>query len=302
MSARDCVTENLVFRNGSLRNEIIDSSRKVLLHIRILPLQRQNAKKKAFCLCLSLNLSAAAGTSIHSLGFDCGDFSVISVRSSGGYVAGLCIPEWDRAFTGGIRRWIQNPNRCADEYLDGIQDFIEFARRHNSGATRIRCPCRRCNNTLWETIENVGFHLVRNGMIETNSIWNLHGEQLDHASSSNATKVANVETIVDPNDKVMDIIHDAFPFASTNINQEGEDDVPTPIDSAEFEQYEKLLKNANQELYPGCESFSVLTAIVELMHGKIKYRISNLCFDYFLGVVKRMLPTDNCLPKDHKQA
>ncbi|BBH09180.1 hypothetical protein Prudu_021604 [Prunus dulcis] len=171
------------------------------------------------------------------------------------------------------RRWIQNPNRCADEYLDGIEDFIEFARRHNPGATRIRCPCRRCNNTLWETIENVGFHLVRNGMIETYSIWNLHGEQLDHASSSNATRMDSVEPIVDPNDQVMDIIQDAFPFASTNINHEREDDVPTPIDSAEFEQYEKLLKNANQELYPGCESFSVLTAIVELMHGKIKYPI-----------------------------
>ncbi|KAI5342853.1 hypothetical protein L3X38_010729 [Prunus dulcis] len=200
------------------------------------------------------------------------------------------------------RRWIQNPNRCADEYLDGIEDFIEFARRHNPSATRIRCPCRRCNNTFWETIENVGFHLVRNGMIETYSIWNLHGEQVDHASSSNAPRVDNVEPIVDPNDQVMGIIHDAFPFVSTNINQEGEDDVPTPIDSAEFEQYEKLLKNANQELYPGCESFSVLTAIVELMHEKIKYRMSNLCFDYFLGVFKRMLPTDNCLPKDHKHA
>ncbi|BBH02355.1 hypothetical protein Prudu_012894 [Prunus dulcis] len=176
------------------------------------------------------------------------------------------------------RRWIQNPTRCADEYLDGIEDFIEFARRHNPGATRIRCPCRRCNNTLFETIENVGFHLVRNGMIETYSIWNLHGEQGDHASSSNAPRVDNVEPIVDPNDQVMGIIQDAFPFASTNINQEGEDDVPTPIDSAEFEQYEKLLKNANQELYPGCESFSVLTAIVELMHkrallaGRVNYR------------------------------
>ncbi|CAL9025555.1 unnamed protein product [Prunus brigantina] len=122
-----------------------------------------------------------------------------------GWYVGLWIPEWDRALTGGIR-WIQNPNRCADEYLDGIEDFIEFARRHNPGATRIRCPCRRCNNTLWETTENVEFHLVRNGMIETYSIWNLHGEQLDHASSSNATRVDNVEPIVDPNDQVMDII------------------------------------------------------------------------------------------------
>ncbi|CAL2231016.1 unnamed protein product [Prunus armeniaca] len=200
------------------------------------------------------------------------------------------------------KRWIHNPNRCADEYLDGIEDFIEFARRHNPGATRIRYLCRRCNNTLWETIENVGFHLVRNGMIETYSIWNLHREQLDHVSSSNATRVDNVEPIVDPNDQVMDIIQDAFPFTLTNINHEGEDDVPTPIDSAEFEQYEKLLKNANQELYPRCESFSVLTAIVELMHGKIKYRMSNLCFDYFLGFCKRMLPMDNCLLKKHKHA
>ncbi|CAL2278288.1 unnamed protein product [Prunus armeniaca] len=149
------------------------------------------------------------------------------------------------------RRWIQNPNRCAYEYLDGIEDFIEFARRHNPGATRIRCPCRRCNNTLWETIENVGFHLVRNGMIETYSIWNLHGEQLEHASSSNATRVDNVQPIVDANDQVMDIIQDVFPFASTNMNQEEQDDVPTPIDSAEFEQYEKLLKKCQPRVIPG---------------------------------------------------
>ncbi|KAI5324343.1 hypothetical protein L3X38_033416 [Prunus dulcis] len=29
------------------------------------------------------------------------------------------------------RRWIQNLTRCADEYLDGIENFIEFARTHN---------------------------------------------------------------------------------------------------------------------------------------------------------------------------
>ncbi|CAL8132482.1 unnamed protein product [Prunus armeniaca] len=183
------------------------------------------------------------------------------ISCSRSYVTGLCVSEWDMALTGGIRRWIQNPNRCADEYLDGIEDFIEFARRHNPGATRIRCPCRGCNDTLWETIENVGFHLVRNGMIETYNIWNLHGEQLDNVLPSNATRVDNVEPIVDPNEQVMDIINDAFPFALTNINQEGEDDVPTPTDSAEFEQSEQLLQNANQELYLECESFSVLTAI-----------------------------------------
>ncbi|XP_021814679.1 TMV resistance protein N-like [Prunus avium] len=104
------------------------------------------------------------------------------------------------------RMWIQNPNRCADEYLDGIEDFIHFARSHNPGETRIWCPCRRCNNMLWETIETVRFHLVRNGMIETYSTWNHHGEQLDIGLSSRATRVDNVEPIVDPNEQVMDII------------------------------------------------------------------------------------------------
>ncbi|CAL9004841.1 unnamed protein product [Prunus brigantina] len=113
------------------------------LHLWILPLQRENAKFFKTSLCVLC---------FPSCKFSVGDLRIMS------------------------RRWIHNLNRCADEYLDGIEDFIEFARRHNSGATRIRCPCRRCNNTLWETMENVGFHLVMNGMIETYSIWNLHGE------------------------------------------------------------------------------------------------------------------------------
>nr|XP_028946890.1 uncharacterized protein LOC103415040 [Malus domestica] len=111
-----------------------------------------------------------------------------------------------------------------------------------------------------------------------------------------------VESNVDPNEQVMDILNDVYPYVSTNTNEEGGDDSRPTMDSEAFKNYEKLLKNAKQELYPGCENFSVLTAIVELMHGKIKFHLSNKCFDYFLGVIKRMLPKDNYLPKDHKSA
>ncbi|CAN6692478.1 unnamed protein product [Malus baccata var. baccata] len=203
------------------------------------------------------------------------------------------------------KQWIHNHNRCAVEYLDGIHAFIEFATRHNLGSTHIRCPCRRCNNSTWETFENVRFHLVRNGMLETYTTWYHHGERLDQASSSYVTRVETVESNVDPNEQVMNILNDVYPYASSNTNQEGgewgDDGRPT-MDSEAFKNYEKLLKNAKQELYPGCENFSVLTAIVELMHGKIKFRLSNKCFDYYLGVIKRMLPKENCLPEDHKRA
>ncbi|CAN6704527.1 unnamed protein product [Malus baccata var. baccata] len=139
-------------------------------------------------------------------------------------------------------------------------------------------------------------------MMETYTTWYHHGERLDQPSSSYMTRVETVESNVDPNEQVMNILNDVYPYASTNTNEEGGDDSRPTMDNEAFKNYEKLLKNAKQELYPGCENFSVLTAIVELMHGKIKFHLSNKCFDYFLGVIKRMLPKDNCLPEDHKSA
>ncbi|CAN6704449.1 unnamed protein product [Malus baccata var. baccata] len=200
------------------------------------------------------------------------------------------------------KQWIHNHNRCDVEYLDGIDKFTEFATRHNPGSTHIRCPCRRCNNSMWETFKNVQFHLVRNGMMETYTTWYHHGEQLDQASSSYVTQVETVESNVDPSEQFMNIVNDVYPYTSSNTNQEGGDDDRPTMDSEEFKNYEKLLKNAKQELYLGCENFSMLSTIVKLMHGKIKFRLSNKCFDYLLGVIKRMLPKENCLPKDRKSA
>ncbi|XP_070668423.1 uncharacterized protein [Malus domestica] len=147
------------------------------------------------------------------------------------------------------KQWIHNPNKCADDYLDKINVFIDFAIANNR---------------------------VRNGMMETYTTWNCHGEQIQYASSSNITWVVDtIEFVVEPNDQIMDIINDAFPTASSNMNEEVEDDVPPTMDSEAFEKYEKLLKSTKQELYPCCEGFSVF---------------------------KRMLPKDNCLPKYHKSA
>ncbi|KAM1179795.1 hypothetical protein ACFX2J_018783 [Malus domestica] len=107
--------------------------------------------------------------------------------------------------------------------------------------------------------------------METYTTWNHHGEEIQYASSSDTTRaVHRVDSVVDPNDQIMDIINDIFPIASTNKNVEVKDGIPPTMDSEAFEKYEKLLKSAKQELYPGYEGFSMLTAIVELMHGKNK--------------------------------
>ncbi|KAM1229182.1 hypothetical protein ACFX2J_008179 [Malus domestica] len=139
--------------------------------------------------------------------------------------------------------------------------------------------------------------------METYTTWNHHGEEIQNVSSSHITRaVDTVDSVLDPNDQIMDIINYVFPTASSNTNVEVEDGVPPTMDSEAFKKYEKLLKSAKQELYPDYEGFSMLTAIVELMHGKTKFHMSSQCFYYFLGVFKMMLPKDNCLPKDHKSA
>ena len=98
---------------------------------------------------------------------------------------------------------------------------------HNQGSPIIRCPCRNCNNSMVENYENVRYHLVRHGMMETYTTWNHHGERLVHPSSSYVIPLVEaIESYVDPNEQIMDILEDAFPNASTNFDQEGGDEVP----------------------------------------------------------------------------
>ncbi|KAM1909402.1 hypothetical protein ACFX13_038158 [Malus domestica] len=137
------------------------------------------------------------------------------------------------------RQWIHNQDRCVVEYLDGIDEFIEFATRHNLGSTHIWCLCRKCNNSMRETFENVRFHLVRNEMMETYTTWHYHGERLNQASSSYVTQVETVESNVDPNKQVMDILNDVYPYALSNTNHEGGDDVSPTMDSEVLKNYEK---------------------------------------------------------------
>ncbi|XP_022871020.1 uncharacterized protein LOC111390240 [Olea europaea var. sylvestris] len=68
----------------------------------------------------------------------------------------------------------------------------------------------------------------------------------------------------------------------------------------EIDNYERLLKEAQKELYPGCKDFSMLTLIVELMQLKVRNLITNKCFDELMGILKRMLPKENQLLPTHQ--
>ncbi|KAL0445437.1 UNVERIFIED_CONTAM: hypothetical protein Slati_2266400, partial [Sesamum latifolium] len=64
-----------------------------------------------------------------------------------------------------LKRWMYHKNlsgraRFTLEFEDGVKTFIEWAkcqRGHMDGG-KIRCPCRKCNNTKFITPDDVSYH------------------------------------------------------------------------------------------------------------------------------------------------
>ncbi|XP_062102062.1 uncharacterized protein LOC133810687 [Humulus lupulus] len=63
-----------------------------------------------------------------------------------------------------------------------------------------------------------------------------------------------------------------------------------------------LFAEAEQELYFGCTTFSILTFIVNLMHIKVMCGWSNKSFDLLLDLLSKAFPKDNKIPRSYYDA
>ncbi|KAK4394200.1 hypothetical protein Sango_1890800 [Sesamum angolense] len=70
----------------------------------------------------------------------------------------------------------------------------------------------------------------------------------------------------------------------------------------ESDKFMRLLKDADTELYPGCENFTKLAFVVTLMHLKILSRWSNKSFSMLLEFLKKVLPNGETLPCSYYEA
>ncbi|XP_021739799.1 uncharacterized protein LOC110706214 isoform X1 [Chenopodium quinoa] len=102
------------------------------------------------------------------------------------------------------------------------------------------------------------------------------------------------------------MIHDALghpddnPFdkddMSDDINISSNSHKEPKKPSLTHEQFEKLIKDAEQQLYPGCNGFSKLSFVVNLFQIKCVNGLSNKAFTNILQLVKKALPEGNNLP------
>ena len=42
----------------------------------------------------------------------------------------------------------------------------------------MKCPCKLCKNLNWLGVDDVRFHLISEGMMESYTVWTSHGEVL----------------------------------------------------------------------------------------------------------------------------
>ncbi|XP_070010201.1 uncharacterized protein [Nicotiana sylvestris] len=158
------------------------------------------------------------------------------------------------------KRWMYC-DRVSKEYLEGVEDFLNHAFSEKQRGEKIACPCTKC--VLIHQVNRAAAydHLVVNGIIPSYDTWFCHGESL---KGSNNAGENNQSHSTLRSDDMRGMIHDAFvdvtQFIDTDISESGGMDQNIQENTAhpygnkphlEVDKFERLVKEANEELYPG---------------------------------------------------
>ncbi|GJT44481.1 putative reverse transcriptase domain-containing protein [Tanacetum coccineum] len=197
-------------------------------------------------------------------------------------------------------------NRTNKSYLYGVAAFIDYAvhnlqkmgkidLRVNKQHLLMPCPCTKCLNHIKHKVEEVQFHLFRNGIDLSYTNWTRHGEK-DEPSISAPEPVNATTEFVDDTDFALDILTDG-PTTVEMVNATKDN-----FDEDDLVKFQELLLDAEKPLYEGCPDFTKLSAIVKLLNLKGKYGASDKFFTELLGLIKKMLPAGNEMVEKTYQA
>ncbi|XP_057794760.1 uncharacterized protein LOC131011035 [Salvia miltiorrhiza] len=205
------------------------------------------------------------------------------------------------------KTWIMLDDRRLTQYEEGVRQFLDFAYSSKEKGETIRCPCKKCNNVLFQNRNNVEDHIFKYGFIKSYVIWVLHGEE--YSDSDEDGRMADDEfgeTIGDMGGQnfvdIQSMLEDVHASTRSTVFAKGSTSDENSMPKFESKTFLKLLKDADKELYPGCKSFSKLSFVVTLMHIKIISRWSNKSFSMLLEVLKKALPDGESLPSSYYEA
>ncbi|RVW76461.1 hypothetical protein CK203_056872 [Vitis vinifera] len=164
------------------------------------------------------------------------------------------------------KSWMQK-SRVSSEYYKGVLEFLDFAFSNALGKEMLPCPCIRCNNCLMQKRE-----------IITNES--------------------------DMHDEMQEMLNDAFGMPMPNEESERSRHVHEEFEkqNEDANKFYNLLREAEQELYPGCKKFTKLSFIIRLFHMKCLNGWSNKSFTMLLELLKDAFPEGETLPSNYYEA
>ena len=206
------------------------------------------------------------------------------------------------------KSWMHEP-KFSPKYVDGVHQFIQFVHDKMGQNCNIRCPCRNCCNVRILNQEQVEDHLHIKGIMKSYTQWIYHGEQSDFNINGEHVQYHHDEAEIvhddEENDEgLRDMLEDIIRGDTMDIDhgERSYDHVTDTNVQGEVDKFDKLLGEAQRELYPGCSKFSTLSFIVKLLHLKVYNHWSNKSFNMLLELLKDAFPMGETLPKTHYDA
>ncbi|XP_039145632.1 uncharacterized protein LOC120282863 [Dioscorea cayenensis subsp. rotundata] len=218
------------------------------------------------------------------------------------------------------KSWM-NKSRLSQEYVDGVEQFLDYAFNNLSSDNKIVCPCIKCKNVRWKTLEVAFDHLACDGILQGYTCWFFHGENvpLSRTSSTNTPSPSSTSHPTTNNtstrqDGTEELLRDAF-------NMQHHHDAPTffgahPTDgmeggnethmglneeqpSEEASKFYKLLEDMNGKLYDGSKH-SILYFCIHLFHLKCMCGITGKGLDYLIDFLKEFFPIATIPANSHE--
>ncbi|XP_059669388.1 uncharacterized protein LOC132314558 [Cornus florida] len=116
------------------------------------------------------------------------------------------------------------------------------------------------------------------------TVWVLHGENQSATLENDGDDGVEIP-------ETYEMFRDAYNF-------DGEDNAHTePTSRNREDEFKQALEYAETPLYPGCSTFTIMSAIVTLYKHKAAHNLSDTGYDELLDIIRVMIPSDNSLPK-----
>ena len=134
------------------------------------------------------------------------------------------------------KSWTRCRNRNSFEFLNGLNTFLERCKDHLNDVSRCRCPCHKCDNKKWGTIEGVGSHIHRWGFSVGYKTWRHHGELINPPVVHDISQTTN---------EMVDVINDVR--GENTYNEQDIDETsnePTEGPSGTNDELDELLVSA----------------------------------------------------------